>query len=215
MYRAQPKHDCEVDDDLDVNQDLDILNHIKKEVNQALNAWWQTKATIDINDYPDQVSFFTELVDELKKENDSLTLTGKEISSYRVLKKLFVGFKAEFDNLNQSLRDRYSNYYVDTIPLFLMEDDISFTLYNINFYNIAKLLEVTSEVVLGITVRVDIYYEVRFKGLQARDNIETIVVITNDLDALSNIQDKLEAYFIKFIDEIFKGRIKKIRVLEK
>ncbi|MFU0252100.1 hypothetical protein [Spiroplasma sp. Moj] len=45
---------------------------------------------------------------------------------------MLTGFKAEFVNLNQSLRDRYLNYYVDTMPL-LADNDISFTLYHINF----------------------------------------------------------------------------------
>ncbi|WP_186823459.1 hypothetical protein [Spiroplasma phoeniceum] len=47
--------------------------------------------------------------------------------------------------MNQSLRDRYSNYYVDTMPLFLNEDNILFTLYNINFDNIRRLLKDTPQ----------------------------------------------------------------------
>ncbi|GAA6238339.1 MAG: hypothetical protein SPLM_04600 [Spiroplasma phoeniceum] len=128
----------------------------------------------------------------------------KQLVKYRFLTQLLTGFKAEFVNLNQSLRDRYSNYYVDTMPLLLADNDISFTLYNINFVNIAKLLKDTSEAVLGVTVQVNIPYEVRFKGMQARDSIEPVVVITNNLEILRNIQDKLEEYFLSFIDNIFK-----------
>nr|WP_233485653.1 hypothetical protein [Spiroplasma sp. ChiS] len=104
-------------------------------------------------EYPEQISSFEELVAELKTKNDGLlTLTSTAISKYRFLHHLLVGFKAEFNNLNQDLQDRYSNYYVDTMPLFLGENDISFTLYNINFENIAKLLEDTPQAVLGIRV---------------------------------------------------------------
>ncbi|WP_342255519.1 hypothetical protein [Spiroplasma endosymbiont of Poecilobothrus nobilitatus] len=119
---------------------------------------------------------------------------------------MLVGFKAEFVNFNQDLRDRYSNYYVDTMPLFLAEDDISFTLYNINFDNIAKLLQDTPQAVLGITVQVNLVYEVRFKGLQARDNIESLETITNDLDVLNKIQDNIEEYFTNFVNKVLKDQ---------
>ncbi|AXF96489.1 hypothetical protein [Spiroplasma phoeniceum] len=122
---------------------------------------------------------------------------------------MLTGFKAEFVNLNQSLRDRYSNYYVDTMPL-LADNDISFTLYHINFDNIVDLLEAISQAILGITVRVNIAYEVKFKGLQARANIEALVVITNDLVALDNIQDNIEKYFTNFVHNTFQKENYKI-----
>ncbi|GAA6238031.1 MAG: hypothetical protein SPLM_01540 [Spiroplasma phoeniceum] len=211
-FTARGKHERDDKDELDHNQDLGILNDIKKEVKKTFAAWWNTKATIDINDYPDQIPFVAELVDELKKENDGLTLTDERISKYRFLTQLLTGFKVEFANLNQSLRDRYSNYYVDTMPLFLDEDNILFTLYNINFDNIWRLLKDTPQEVLGITVQVNIDYEVRFKGLPARDKINALVVITNDLDVLSKLQDNIEKYFTMFVNKVLKDQKFQIRV---
>ncbi|WP_196234378.1 hypothetical protein [Spiroplasma endosymbiont of Megaselia nigra] len=209
---AREKHERDDKDELDHNQDLGILNDIKQEVKQTFEAWWDTKATIDINDYPDQIPFVAELVDELKKENDGLTLTDERISKYRFLTQLLTGFKVEFANLNQSLRDLYSNYYVDTMPLFLDEDNILFTLYNINFDNTGRLLKDTPQEVLGITVQVNIDYEVRFKGLPARDKINALVVITNDLDVLSKLQDNIEEYFTMFVNKVLKDQKFQIRV---
>ncbi len=209
---ARGKHERDDKDELDHNQDLGILNDIKQEVNQTFAAWWDTKTTININDYPDQIPFVAELVDELKKENDGLTLTDERISKYRFLTQLLTGFKVEFANLNQSLRNRYSNYYVDTMPLLLAENDISFTLYNINFDNIRRLLKDTPQEVLGITVQVNIGYEVRFKGLPARNEINALVVITNDLDVLSKIQDNIEEYFTMFVNKVLKDQKFQIRV---
>lgn len=125
---------------------------------------------------------------------------------------MLTGFKVEFANLNQSLRYRYSNYYVDTMPLFLDEDNILFTLYNINFDNIGRLLKDTPQEVLGITVQVNIDYEVRFKGLPARDKINALVVITNDLDVLSKLQDNIEEYFTMFVNKVLKDQKFQIRV---
>ncbi|WP_101519272.1 hypothetical protein [Spiroplasma melliferum] len=205
---VRAKHEPDDNDELEHNQDLEILNQIKKEAKQTLSTWWQTKTMIDIiKDYPDQISLFEELVAELKTKNDGLlTLTSTAISKYRFLNQLLVGFKAEFNNLNQHLQDRYSNYYVDTMPLFLGENDISFDLYNINFDKIAKLLADTPQAVLGITVQVNIPYEVRFKGIPSQDNIQGLITTTNDSEVLNNIQDKIENYFVNFLDTIFKAK---------
>ncbi|WP_101519212.1 hypothetical protein [Spiroplasma melliferum] len=203
---VRAKHEPE-EDEMEGHQDLEILNQIKKEAKQTLSTWWQTKTMIDIiKEYPEQISSFEELVTELKTKNDGLlTLTSTAISKYRFLHQLLVGFKAEFNNLNQDLQDRYSNYYVDTMPLFLGENDISFTLYNINFENIAKLLEDTPQAVLGIRVQVNIAYEVRFKELSpVQDNINKNVVIGNNIDILHNIIKQLAEYFSIFIDNILK-----------
>ncbi|WP_348736085.1 hypothetical protein [Spiroplasma endosymbiont of Ammophila pubescens] len=211
---GQGKYERDDKNELDHNQDLGILNDIKQEVKQTFEAWWDTKATIDINDYPDQIPFFAELVGELKTRDDGLTLIGETISKYRFLTQLLTGFKVNFANLNQSLRDRYSNYYVDTMLLFLNEDNILFTLYNINFDSIVRLLKDIPQEALEIRVEVNIGYEVRFKGLQARDEINALVVITNNLDVLGNMQDKIEEYFISFVNNIFQKENWKIVVNE-
>lgn len=114
---ARGKYECDDKDELDHNQDLGILNDIKQEVKQTFEAWWDTKATIDITAYPAQSSSFTDLVKAVESTEDSLSLTREEIKNYRFLEQLLTGFQAEFVNLNQDLRDCYSNYYVDTMPL--------------------------------------------------------------------------------------------------
>ncbi|APE75571.1 hypothetical protein [Spiroplasma citri] len=212
---VRAKHEPDDNDELDHNQDLEILNQIKKEAKQTLSTWWQTKTMIDIiKDYPEQISSFKELVTQVKTKNDgSLTLTSIAISKYCFLNQLLIGFKAEFNNLNKHLQNRYSNYYVDTMPLFLGENDISFNLYNINFDKIAKLLADTAQAVLGITVQVNIAYEVRFKGLPTEDNIQVSITTTNDSEVLNNIQDKVENYFVNFLDTIFKA--KNYRIISK
>ncbi len=96
-------------------------------------------------------------------------------------------FQAEFVNLNQDLRDRYSNYYVDTMPLLLDDNNISFRLYHINFDKITRLIKSTPQAILGITLKVTIPYKVRFKELYNDDIINNVVVISNNLDVLSNI----------------------------
>ncbi|AXF95632.1 hypothetical protein [Spiroplasma phoeniceum] len=61
-------------------------------------------------------------------------------------------------------------------------------------------------------MQVNIDYEVTFKGLPARDKINALVVITNDLDVLSNLQDNIEEYFTMFVNKVLKNQKFQIRV---
>ncbi|WP_348735021.1 hypothetical protein [Spiroplasma endosymbiont of Ammophila pubescens] len=123
----------------------------------------------------------------VEKTEDSLSLTREKIKNYHFLEQLLTSFQAEFVNLNQDLRDRYSNYYVDTMPLLLDDNNISFRLYHINFDKITRLIKSTPQAILGITLKVTIPYKVRFKELYNDDIINNVVVISNNLDVLSNI----------------------------
>ncbi|AXF96412.1 hypothetical protein [Spiroplasma phoeniceum] len=123
------------------------------------------------------------------------------------------GFQVEFANLNQMLRNKYSNYYGDTMPLLLLDDNnILFRLYDINFDKITKLIKRTPQAILGIMLKVTIPYEVKFKKLYNNGIIDNEVVISNNLDVLSNIQESLLDYFLIFIDELFKKQEYKIIV---
>ncbi len=52
-------------------------------------------------------------------------------------------------------------------------------------------------------VRINIGYEIRFKQLQVLGLINGVIVITNNVDALSNIMDNLEKYFSDFLNIVF------------
>ncbi|WP_425379453.1 hypothetical protein [Spiroplasma endosymbiont of Stenodema calcarata] len=57
---------------------------------------------------------------------------------------------------------------------------------------------------MGITIKFNIKYEVKFKDLQQRDEINGSVIICNDFEALSGIQKDLEKYFKDFVNNLFK-----------
>ncbi len=96
--------------------------------------------------------------------------------------------------------------------LLLSEGDISFTFYNINFDNIERLLKNTLQAVLKITVQFNIGYEAIFKGLQSRNIIEFLVVITNDLDVLNKLRDNIDDHFTMFVNKFLKDQKFQIRV---
>ncbi|WP_425380576.1 hypothetical protein [Spiroplasma endosymbiont of Stenodema calcarata] len=193
------------DDDSNNNgNDIEIMNNINARVKKHLNEWWNTKTKIDITEYPDQMEKFKELVTNLK-HNDGTILIGKAINEWRFLDQLVTAFQTEFNNINREIKDEYSNYYHNTMPLSLEPNDISFTLHHINFDKLTKLLKVDDKTDnMGITINVNISYQVKFKSLEQRDKCSGLVVICNNLQALSGIQQNLENYFITFIDELFK-----------
>ncbi|WP_424525803.1 hypothetical protein [Spiroplasma endosymbiont of Glossina fuscipes fuscipes] len=131
-------------------------------------------------------------------------LVGEAISEWRFLDQLVTAFKTEFDNLNRAINNEYSNFYLNTLPLSMESNDIYFILEHINFDNLAKLIIVDSNSIMGITINFNIKYQVKFKDFEQPDKIDGLVVIANDLEALSGIQKNLENYFISFIDELLK-----------
>ncbi|WHQ36578.1 lipoprotein [Spiroplasma sp. SV19] len=201
---SHPKHVPD-DDAGEGTNDVEIINKIMKKVKETFKAWWDKKATIDINTYPDQITKFQELVDNVKK-HDNLTLVGKKISQWRFLDQLVTGFKTEFENINREIANEYSNFYLHTMPLSIEPNDIMFTLSHINFDNLAKLLTVNNNSIMGITINFKVSYQIKFKNLEQRDSIDGLVVICNDIEALNGIQEDLENYFIAFIDELFKKK---------
>lgn len=120
-------------------------------VSQHLKIWWAKKTTIDINNYPDQIAKFEELVTHLKT-NDGEILTGDVISQWRFLDQLVTGFKIEFNNLNRDIANEYSNFYLQTVPLSTEPSNIAFTLSHINFDNLAKLITVNNNSIMRITI---------------------------------------------------------------
>ncbi|WP_151202515.1 hypothetical protein [Spiroplasma phoeniceum] len=77
ICKTRPKHII-YDEEVNTNKDLEIWNQIKDEAKQTFKAWWDTNATVDINDYPDQIPFFTDLVTAVEKTENSLSLTREE-----------------------------------------------------------------------------------------------------------------------------------------
>ncbi|WP_338965873.1 lipoprotein [Spiroplasma endosymbiont of Sarcophaga carnaria] len=99
------------DDSKETTNDVEIMNKLMSKVSQHLKTWLAEKATIDINNYPDQIAEFKELVTHLKT-NDGEVLTGATISKWRFLDQLVTGFKTEFNNLNRDIANEYSNFYL-------------------------------------------------------------------------------------------------------
>ncbi|AOX43947.1 hypothetical protein S100390_v1c06100 [Spiroplasma sp. NBRC 100390] len=153
--------------------------------------------------YPDQVAKFKDLVTDVKTNNGK-DLVGEAISEWRFLDQLVTAFKTEFDNLNRAISNEYSNFYLNTLPLSMETNDIRFNLEHINFDNLEKLITVNNLNIMGITINFNISYQIKFKDLEQPDKIDGLVVIANDLEALSGIQKNLENYFISFIDELLK-----------
>ncbi|WHQ37254.1 lipoprotein [Spiroplasma sp. SV19] len=197
----EPKYIPDDDSNQTIN-DVETINKIKERVKKHFQAWWNAKSTIDITAYSDQVAKFEELVTSLKT-NDGQVLVGTAISQYRFLDQLVTAFRVEFNNLNREIANEYSNFYLNTTPLALEANDIVFTLHHINFDNLAKLITVNNNSIMGITINFDIKYQVKFKDFEQDDKINWLVVICNDLEALSGIQKNLENYFLIFVDDLF------------
>lgn len=115
--------------------------------------------------------------------------------------------------MNREIANEYFNFYLGTVPLSVEPDYIAFTLSHINFDNLVKLITVNDKSIMEITINFKISYQTKFKYFEQRDSVECLVIICNDVEALSVIQKNLENYFIAFIDELFKKE--KYQVIDK
>lgn len=129
------------------------------------------------------------------------------------------GFKAKFDNFNQSIVNEYSNYYLNTAPFSMEHKNIIFTLKNINFNNLAKLKLISIDPNhMGIAINAMVVYQVKFKDFETQNSIEVLVMVSNNLEDLTNIQEKIFDNFLYFIDTVMQNKImnlllSKIKVL--
>ncbi|MFU0252397.1 hypothetical protein [Spiroplasma sp. Moj] len=115
--------------------------------------------------------------------------------------------------INQEIIKQYANYYYDILPLSLNEKNIRLTLKLVNFDNLARMMASKKQTIKGITIKFNIPYEVSFKKLQVPDSIISLVVVSNNILVLSNIQQKMANYFVTFIDDLF-GKYK-YQIIEK
>lgn len=202
------------DDDnmITLNQDFETINTIIEQAKKRLQAWLETKTKIDINTYPNELSALQKFIIKLEKKNE-LMLVGDEIYQWNFLKQLITYFKKELNIINQEIINQYANYYYNIMPLSLDEKNIRLTLKLVNFDKLEKLMVSKKQTIKGITIKFNIPYEVSFKELKVRDSINSLVVVSNNILALNNIQKELENYFVTFIDNLF-GKYK-YQIIEK
>ncbi|MFW4371240.1 MAG: hypothetical protein EHV01_004795 [Spiroplasma sp. hy2] len=207
-------HEKNFDDNkiITLNQDLETINTILEQAKKRLQSWWETKTNIDMNSYPNEMSIFQEFLIKLQK-NSELMLVGDEIYQWNFLKQLIIDFKKELNIINQEIIKQYANYYYDILPLSLNEKNIRLTLKLVNFDNLARMMASKKQTIKGITIKFNIPYEVSFKELQVPDSISSLVVASNNILVLSNIQQKMANYFVTFIDDLF-GKYK-YQIIEK
>ncbi|WP_342256577.1 hypothetical protein [Spiroplasma endosymbiont of Poecilobothrus nobilitatus] len=189
----------------EANQDIETFYEIITLIKKKIKTWWDTKALIDINNYFNDIAKFNEFITTLKPD-ESKTFIGGEISKWSFLKQLINDFKKEINNINSELVITYDNFYrkiEKEFPILLSDDSIRLKVNKINFNNISKLIDNNEENLNAIKINFDINYSVKFKEFDQVYESNGLVIASNNLEVLTNVQEKVESWFINFIHDLF------------
>lgn len=189
----------------EANQDIETFYEIITLIKKKIKTWWDSKELIDTNNYFNDIAKFNEFITTLKPD-ESQTFIGAEISKWSFLEQLINDFKKEINNINNELVITYDNFYrkiEKEFPILLSDDSIRLKVNKINFNNISKLIANNEENLNAITINFDINYSVKFKEFDQVYENNGLVIASNNLEVLTNVQEKVESWFIDFIHDLF------------
>ncbi|MBW3058394.1 hypothetical protein D6D54_02765 [Spiroplasma poulsonii] len=182
------------DDDNDIRKDLDLLLKIMNEAHEVFLNYANEKAVLNLNDYqiPELNQLF-DLVNPTEKEVELQLDTpfGEKINNF-----LENNFKTVFDEVNRLITNKYSNYYVNSMP-FAFKTSLSNL--KVNYVDVAALQKLTTEPIKdlkAVVVNYSFGYNGSFKTLTnpARFNIK-YVTTNNQSDVAKTLPD-LNLFFL-------------------
>ncbi|WP_239498844.1 hypothetical protein [Spiroplasma citri] len=188
----------------EANQDIETFYKIITLIKKKIKDWWDAKALIDINKYFNDVTKLNEFITTLKSD-ESQPFIGAAISKWPFLEQLINDFKKEVNNINSELAITYNNFYRDTekeFPILLSDDNIKLKVNKINFDKLSKLIAENKENLNAITISFDINYSVKFKEFDQVYESNGLVIASNNLEVLTNVQENIELWFINFINDL-------------
>ncbi|ELL44176.1 hypothetical protein [Spiroplasma melliferum] len=188
----------------EANQDIETFYKIITLIKKKIKDWWDAKALIDINKYFNDVTKLNEFITTLKSD-ESQPFIGAAISKWPFLEQLINDFKKEVNNINSELAITYNNFYRDTekeFPILLSDDNIKLKVNKINFDKLSKLIAENKENLNAITISFDINYSVKFKEFDQVYESKGLVIASNNLEVLTNVQENIELWFINFINDL-------------
>ncbi|WP_425379575.1 hypothetical protein [Spiroplasma endosymbiont of Stenodema calcarata] len=112
------------------------------------------------------------------------------------------GFMAIFDNINREIRDQYSNYYPNSMPITSDNNTRKFTLNYVDINKLGTLSNIDTNGLKGVRLDFRLEAKIQFKTLQTRVPFLFQYTITNDANRMQKILDavtgKISTAIVKF-----------------
>ncbi|MBW3058680.1 hypothetical protein D6D54_06815 [Spiroplasma poulsonii] len=196
-----------VDDDTGSFKDIEILDKISKQAIDAFLEFSQNSSTLDTNDHSDVD--FDKLYALVTKELSTAILNKNNPDVTPVLNILDSKFNIAFNNINNVITNEYSNYYVDSKPLKLLNS----SRYTLHYIDLVTLGKINGEKDLSNLKagRIDFKFrfQVKFKKYVMTSVYVIQYTISNDTAKIKKLQSgivsKLSKVVVRFFNE--KGKI--------
>lgn len=128
-----------IDDDTGSFKNIEILDKISKQASDAFLEFSQNSSILNTNDHPDVD--FDKLYALVTKNLSTKILNKTALDVIPVLNILDSKFNTAFNNINNVIRNDYSNYYVDSKPLTLLKSSS----YTLNYIDLVTLEKINGE----------------------------------------------------------------------
>ncbi|WHQ36686.1 lipoprotein [Spiroplasma sp. SV19] len=183
-----------------MQNDMAILTKIASKVSKNINDYANNGNLKDSNAYP-QLDSFYDLVSESQPSIEISASSGDHKEGLSIIKN---GLKVVFENVNQQIKDEYSNYYINTMPLSFEETRDKFVL---NYINLTKVAEITGTDISNLkTVQLQYSFMLNldYKKLNQKMPFTISFLISNDIEKIGKLVNGTIAEVTKVLVSYFK-----------
>ncbi|WP_425379800.1 lipoprotein [Spiroplasma endosymbiont of Stenodema calcarata] len=196
------------DDQTQTAKDQKTLNAISKRASNELQQYASSNTLVDETKY--DISF-EKIYQMVTEDKPSVPVAVDNPDAVKILQLIRTGFDAEFDNVNRGIIDDYSNYYVTTKPLTIVDSSIGYNLNYINLGQLAKLTGVDIKNVNAVRLDFSFNFKVQFKELETRVPVTISYILTNNSEIVNTLLSGIITKIAKPIVNYF-NQIKSIKI---
>ncbi|AOX43751.1 hypothetical protein S100390_v1c04080 [Spiroplasma sp. NBRC 100390] len=190
----------EVEDDT-YGKDLEVLNEIKTKASQDISNYLKARMYIDSNK-----NNLEDIYKRVNLRNSSYQLNLNKSDDKKLTNYFINEFNNVFDYVNQNLKNTYSNYFPDKMPLTFEEDK---TTIDVSFINVEGIknnfpANIVAEDFKGARVNLKTVVSLNFKTMFSEFEISTVYNVTENPSALQTLSSEATKFLLKKLQRYFK-----------
>lgn len=188
-------------EETDLSKDLRILSTISEKINKEFKKSL-FKENILLTD-----NNLSKAYDWVNANKPSLILRFDNTEHQNFKKYLLKYFYEIFNDINQQIKDEYSNYYQNNESMFVLASDIDITLNFVNLEELSRLLNINiTDNLKVVRIQFDFKYKVKFKNYERDSDFTVLFNLTNNLKEFNLINDGSLTFFKKELNNFFRDK---------
>ncbi|UZQ29093.1 MAG: lipoprotein [Spiroplasma phoeniceum] len=181
--------------------DLEVLSQIQNKAVTAITEKTKEKMYVDSGK-----NNLAKIYAKVNNGNSMYQLNLNNAEDKKLANYFINDFTKIFETVNYNLKNEYSNYFPNTMPLNFDEER---SVINVNFINVEGLknkfpVDINPEPFSAVRIDFKAVVSINFKTLFSSFEISTIYNVTENTTALKFLSDKTTTFLIKNIQKYFK-----------